>query len=145
MQILKKASVPSIESILFKVQLHWAGHVSRMENTCMPNAVFSRELQEGKRDRGAQRKCYKDRLKRQLAQAGNSHQTWQQEASDRNSWCSSVRKADRKFKAKRHEAAKKRCWSQKECAASQSSSAQSFACPKCRRVCTSRIRLSSHQ
>ena len=48
--------------------------------------IFFSELLERKRDRGAPRKRYKDQLKRQLAQAGISHQTWQQEASDRESW-----------------------------------------------------------
>ena len=59
----------------------------------MPKEVFFSELQEGKCDRSAPRKRYKDRLKRQLAQAGISHQPWQQEASDQHSWFSSVRKA----------------------------------------------------
>ena len=35
-----------------------------------------------------------------------SRQSWQQEASDRDSWRSSVRKASCKFEAERHEAAK---------------------------------------
>ena len=39
---------------------------------------------------------------------GISHQSWQQEASDRNSLLSSVRKTRRKFEAERHEAAKKK-------------------------------------
>ena len=39
----------------------------------MSKAVFFSELQEGKHDRGAPRKCYRDQLKRQLAQAGISH------------------------------------------------------------------------
>ena len=65
----------------------------------MPKAVFFSELQQGKRDRGAPRKRYTDQLKRQLAQAGINHPSWQQEASDRDSWCSSVRKANRKFEA----------------------------------------------
>ena len=93
---------------MLQVQLHWAGHVTRMEDIRMPTAVFSGELQEGKRDRGAPRKRYKDQLKRQLAQAGISHQSWQQEASDRNSLLSSVRKTRRKFEAERHEAAKRK-------------------------------------
>ena len=81
--VLKRASLPSIESILLQVQLRWAGHVTRMEDVRMPKAVFFSELQEGKRDpSGAPRKRYKDRLKRQIAQAGISHQSWQQEASD---------------------------------------------------------------
>ena len=62
-KLLMRASLPSTESILLQVQLHWAGHVSRMEDKRMPKAVFFHELQEGKRDRGAPRKRYKDQLK----------------------------------------------------------------------------------
>ena len=62
----------------------------------MPKAVSFSKLQEGKRDRGAPGKRYKDRLKRQLAQAGINHQSWQQEASDRDSWRSSVTKASQR-------------------------------------------------
>ena len=68
---------------MLQVQLRWAGHVTRKEDVRMPKAIFFSELQEGKRDRGAPRKRYKDRLRRQLPQAGISHQSWQQEASDR--------------------------------------------------------------
>ena len=73
-EVLKRASLPNIESILLQVQLFWAGHVTRMEDVHMPKAVFFSELQEGKHNRGAPRKCYTDQLKRQLAQAGLSHQ-----------------------------------------------------------------------
>ena len=89
-EVLKRASLLRIESILLRVQLRWAGHITRMEYVRMPKTVFFSELQEGKRDRGAPRKRYKDQLKRQPAQAGISHQSWQQEASDRDSWRSSV-------------------------------------------------------
>ena len=74
--VLKRASL----LILLQVQLRWAGHVTRMEDVRIPKAVFFSELQEGKRDHGAPRKRYKDQLKRQLSQAGISHQSWQQEA-----------------------------------------------------------------
>ena len=104
-EVLKRASLPSIESILLQVQLRWAGHVTRVEDVRMPEAVFFSELQ-GQRDRGAPRKRYKDQLKTQIAQAGISHQSWQQEASGRDSWRVSVRKASCKFEAERHEAAK---------------------------------------
>ena len=42
-----------------------------MDDVRMPKAVFFSGLQEGKRDRDASRKCYKDQLKRRLAQAGD--------------------------------------------------------------------------
>ena len=143
--ILKRASLPSIESILLEVQLRWAGHVTRMEDVRVLRAVFFSELQEGRRDRGAPRKCYKDQLKRQLAQAGISHPSWQQEASDRNSWRSSMRKTSCEFEAERHRAAKEKRRRQKERAVSLPSSSQTFVCPKCGRGCASRIGLYSHQ
>ena len=68
-KVLKRASLPSIESVLLQVKLRWAGHVTRMEDLRMPKAVFFSELQERKRNRGAPRKRYKDRLKKQLAQS----------------------------------------------------------------------------
>ena len=43
-EVLKKASLPSTESILLQVQLHWAGQVKMMEDVRMPNAVFFGEL-----------------------------------------------------------------------------------------------------
>ena len=70
-EVLKNVSLPSIEPILLQVQLPWAGHITRMEDVRMPKAVFFRELQEGKRNRGAPRKRYKDQLKGQLQQVGN--------------------------------------------------------------------------
>ena len=69
-----------MESILLQVQLRWAGHITRMEDVRVPQTVFLSELHEGKRDRGAPKKRYKDQLKRQLAQAEITHQSWQQEA-----------------------------------------------------------------
>ena len=84
-EALKRANLPSIESkYLLEVQLRWAGYVPRTEDVRMPKEVFFSELQEGKCDRSAPRKRYKDQLKRQLAQAGISHQSWQQ-ASERDS------------------------------------------------------------
>ena len=52
-------------------------------------------------------KRYEDQLMRQLAQAGISHQSWQPEATDRDSWRSSVRNASCKFEAERHEPQRK--------------------------------------
>ena len=54
-EVLKRASLPSIESILLEVQLCQACQVTRMEDVCMPKAVFFSELQEGKRNCGAPR------------------------------------------------------------------------------------------
>ena len=84
--VLSRASVPSIESTLLQLQLGWAGHVARMEDTRMPKAVFFGELSTGKRDQGAPKKRYKDQLKKELALAGVPHHSWQQAVSSRDNW-----------------------------------------------------------
>ena len=66
-EVLKRAGLPSIMSIMLQVQLSWAGHITRIEDICMPKPVLFSKLQQGKHDHGAPR-C-KDQLKRQLAQA----------------------------------------------------------------------------
>ena len=66
-EVIKRSSLPSIESILLQVKLLCAGNVTRIEDVRILKAVFFSELQEGKRDHGAPRKRYKDQLKRQLA------------------------------------------------------------------------------
>ena len=91
------------------------------------------------------KKAYKDQLKRQLAQAEISLQSWQQEALDRDTWRSSVRKASFEFEAERHKAAEEKRRTQRERAASLPSSSQTFVCPKCGRECASRSGLYSHQ
>ena len=47
-EVLKKASLPSIESILFQVQLRCSGHVTNIADVRMPKAVFFSEPKEGK-------------------------------------------------------------------------------------------------
>ena len=81
--VLEKAELPSVKSILLKQQLRWAGHVARMEDSRMPKAVLFGELKAGKRDRGAPEERYKDQLKKQLSLAKISPSSWQDDASDR--------------------------------------------------------------
>ena len=43
-QVLKRACMPRVKSVLLQVQLHLAGHVTRMEDISMPEATFFGEL-----------------------------------------------------------------------------------------------------
>ena len=92
--------------------------------------------------------CSKKALQRsaeETACTGGNQPPWQQEASDRDSWRSSVRKANCELKVERHKAIKEKRTRQKELAASLPSSSQTFVCPKCGRGCASRIGVYSRQ
>ena len=85
-EVLARADTTSVEAMLMLRHLRWAGHVTRMASSSMPKAVFYRELSQGKRDRGAPRKRFKDQLKRQLTQACIDHSEWEALAEDREEW-----------------------------------------------------------
>ncbi|KAJ7415059.1 hypothetical protein BTVI_39505 [Pitangus sulphuratus] len=46
MSVLEQVTVTSSEAMLLRTQLHWAGHVSRMQNYRLPKIVFDGELAE---------------------------------------------------------------------------------------------------
>ena len=82
-EVLEQASLPSIETMLMLRQLRWAGHVSHMGDTSIPKAVLYGELRQGRGDRGAPRRRYKDQLKRQITLANIHHKGWEPPAADR--------------------------------------------------------------
>ena len=51
----------------------------------MPKAVFCGELKQGKRDRGAPKKRFKDQLKQQLSLTEIDYTQWEHIAEDRES------------------------------------------------------------
>ena len=124
------------------VALGWPRHKDE-RRTHAQSSLLQRAPRRKARSRCSQKA--EDQLKRQLTQAGISHHSWQQEASDRDSWRSSVRKARCELEAERDTAAKDKHRRQKERAASLLSSSQTFVCPKRGRWCALRIGLYSHQ
>ena len=62
-EVLKKAGMQSMHTVLKLAQLRWTGHVIKIADERLPKKVFYGELQEGKRSQGGQKKRYKDTLK----------------------------------------------------------------------------------
>ncbi|KAK2547400.1 hypothetical protein P5673_032622 [Acropora cervicornis] len=102
------------------------------------------ELSQGKRDRGAPRKRFKDQLKRQLTQAGIDHSEWEALAEDREEWRGTIKTAADNFEEGRKTAAAEKRQGRKD-SASQPVTDTTLTCPSCSRACRSRIGLHSHQ
>jgi hypothetical protein len=54
-EILQKAKILSINTLLMKHQARWAGHIVRMSDSRMPKQLLYGELDKGKRSKGGQK------------------------------------------------------------------------------------------
>ena len=62
-EVLTRAGIPSIHTLLQKAQVRWAGHVTRMPDDRLPKQHLYGELCYGKRSVGGQKKRFKVILK----------------------------------------------------------------------------------
>ena len=65
-EVLKRAGMQSVHTLLKVAQLRWTGNVTRMPDEELPKKILYGELQVGKRSHGGQKKRYKDTLKASL-------------------------------------------------------------------------------
>ena len=85
-EVLKRAGMQSVHTLLKLAQLRWTGHVTRMPDVRLPKKILYGELQVGKRSNGGQKKRYKDTLKASLKDFNIPTETWEQIAQDRTKW-----------------------------------------------------------
>ena len=57
-EVLKRAGMQSIDTLLKLAQLRWIGHATGMPDERLPKKILFRELQVGKRSHGGQKKRY---------------------------------------------------------------------------------------
>ena len=65
-EVLKKAGMQNVHTLLKLAQLRWTGHVTRMHEEHLPKKILYGELEIGKRSHCGQKKRYKDTLKASL-------------------------------------------------------------------------------
>ena len=65
-EVLSRADLPSVHTLLVRAQTRWAGHVVRMSDERIPKQLLYGELSQGKRAHGGQKKRFKDTLKASL-------------------------------------------------------------------------------
>ena len=72
--------------IITASQLRWPGHIIRMNDSRLPQAVFYGELAKGKHLCGGQRLRHKDVVKRHLKATHITADDWETLAQDRQQW-----------------------------------------------------------
>ena len=107
-EVLTRAGLPTIQTLLMKAQLRWAGHVARMPDHRIPKKLLFGELQDGKRALGAPKKRFKDTLKASLKAFGINPASWEQAAADRSKWRAAVHCGARQHESSRKLAAETR-------------------------------------
>ena len=82
-EVLKRARMQSVHTLLKLAQLRCTGHVTRMPDERLPNKILNGELQVGKSSHGGQKKRYKDTLKASRKDFIIPIVSWEQIAQDR--------------------------------------------------------------
>ena len=100
-EVLKRAGMQSVHTLLKLAQLRWTGHVTRIPDECLPKKILCGELQVGKRSHGGQKKQYKDTLKATLKDFNIPTESWEQIAQDRTKWRGLIRRGASEYEAKR--------------------------------------------
>ena len=90
-EILERANLPSMEDLLIKKNLWWAGHVMRMSSERLPKQILFSQLPAGERAIGRPRLRYKDTVKRNLKQRQINTKTWTTTANQRSVWRTAVK------------------------------------------------------
>ena len=86
LEVLQKCGLPSVESLIIKAQLRWAGHVVRMPDSRIPKMLLYGQLKEGQRGLGRPLLRFRDTLKANLRSCSIDAANWEDEAADRERW-----------------------------------------------------------
>ena len=145
-EVLKRARLQSVHTLLKLAQLRWAGHVTRMPEERLPKKILYGELGMGKHSYGGQKKRYEDTLKASLKGFNIPTKSWEQIAQDRAKWRGLIRKSASEYEAKgTSEAEQKRAQRKARAKASPTElSCSDLCCSICNRQFRARIGLISH-
>lgn len=100
-KVLAISKSRSIESMIVAIQLRWAGHVIRMEDSRLPKRIFYGELKTGKRPQFKPKKRFKDSLKENIKNVNIGLNKWEEESQNRDVWRKTVKAGVINFETKR--------------------------------------------
>ena len=141
-QVLERAGLPTIFTLLRQRRLRWLGHVQRMQDGRIPKDILYGELASGKRSIGRPQLRYKDVCKRDIKALDINTKNWEEVAADRSKWRSVLHKQLKSGEEKILTTANEKRAKRK--ARTAAATPTSHTCSKCGRDCHSRIGLTSH-
>ena len=141
--ILDRARIRSMYSLLSQRRLRWLGHVRRMEDGRLPKDILYGQLTSDARPVGRSVLKFKDACNRDMKACDISPKDWEAVAEDRTAWRQATHRGIERADEKRHQhAAEKRMRRKQKAALPPMSSC--FVCFGCGKDCHSRIGLHSH-
>ena len=144
-KVLATAGMPSMYAILAQRRLRWIGHVRRMEDGRIPKDLLYGEMAIGSRKRGRPALRYKDVCKQDLKNCDINIAAWTTLAAERNDWKVAVKDGCKLLEENRFLLQEEKRERQKQRTAETCSGTHAtYTCPKCARVCLSKIGLFSH-
>ena len=143
-EVLKRAGMPSVHTLLKLAQLRWTGHVTRMSDERPPKKVFYGELPVGKRSQGGQKKRYKYTLKASRKDFNTPPESWEQIALDRAKLHCLIWKGADDYEAKRICEAERKHKARAKGWSSESSFSE-LPCSICNKQFTAKLGIISHQ
>ena len=143
-EVLARAELPSIHTMLKKAQIRRVGHIVRMFDLRLPKRLFYGELTEGKRSQGGQKKRLEDHLKISLKDFDIKPDIWEAQVMDRSSWRSRISKGAISHEENTIAEAQKKREQRTSAATITSFLPADYMCPTCGRSFRARIVVMSH-
>ena len=135
--------LPSIETMIRKSQLRWAGHVVRMPDNRLPKQLLFGQLIHGVRPASGPKLCFKDIIKHNIKAFGTTTNTWEQAAMARSKYCAFLHSGAMLAEATRVERVKEKRRRRKD-RTSPETGDPALMCPHCGRQFTAQIALFAH-
>ena len=143
-EVLDRAGLPTMYTLLRQRRMRWIGHVRRMEDGRIPKDILYGELAVGKRPRGRPQLRYKDTCKRDMKALEIDPESWEDIAADRSSWRCLLQKQLKEGGEKiTNKATEKRTRRNEK--TTTDSAASTYICCSCSKDFLSRIGLISHR